>query len=278
MSSFCESRIKEEMVSVIAFSGYALERLRADSRFALYRGRQPGADASILVLAPALDPQPPADQRRLEHEYSLADDFDPTWAVRPLAIERRDGRSMILFEDTGGDFLEGMLGRPFELTRFLQIAVALAVALREVHQRGLVHKDIRPANVFVNAADRVAPPETIDGTFPNLGRERRPHSQPRSRAGTRDWKTAAGPEAAAAACEESFPERFPALLRDVRAQGASPRALFLDDLQSLDTTTLDLLEHLATHSEVRHLMLVGAYRDNEVGPKRREASPNAHGS
>jgi serine/threonine protein kinase len=45
-----------------------------------------------------------------------------------------------------------------------------------------------------------------------------------------------------------------------------PLALFLDDLQWLDRATLDLLEHLVTHSEVRHLLLVGAYRDNEVGP------------
>jgi len=45
-----------------------------------------------------------------------------------------------------------------------------------------------------------------------------------------------------------------------------PLALFLDDLQWLDAATLDLLEHLATHSEVRHLLLIGAYRDNEVGP------------
>jgi PAS domain S-box-containing protein len=52
----------------------------------------------------------------------------------------------------------------------------------------------------------------------------------------------------------------------VFAQAAHPLALFLDDLQWLDIATLDLLEHLVTHSEVRHLLLVGAYRDNEVGP------------
>ena len=45
-----------------------------------------------------------------------------------------------------------------------------------------------------------------------------------------------------------------------------PLVLFLDDLQWLDTATLDLLEHLATYSEARHLLLVGAYRDNEVTP------------
>ena len=43
-------------------------------------------------------------------------------------------------------------------------------------------------------------------------------------------------------------------------------ALFLDDLQWLDKATLDLIEHLGTHPEVRYLLLVGAYRDNEVGP------------
>src|SRR5467141_4602488 len=52
----------------------------------------------------------------------------------------------------------------------------------------------------------------------------------------------------------------------VFARPEHPLALFLDDLQWLDAATLDLVEHLGTHSEVRHLLLVGAYRDNEVSP------------
>jgi predicted ATPase len=51
----------------------------------------------------------------------------------------------------------------------------------------------------------------------------------------------------------------------VFARKEHPLALFFDDLQWLDIATLDLIEHLVTHSEVRHLLLVGAYRDNEVG-------------
>ena len=43
-----------------------------------------------------------------------------------------------------------------------------------------------------------------------------------------------------------------------------PLALFLDDLQWLDAATLDLLEDLLPAADVRHLMLIGAYRDNEV--------------
>jgi PAS domain S-box-containing protein len=49
------------------------------------------------------------------------------------------------------------------------------------------------------------------------------------------------------------------------ARKEHPLALFLDDLQWMDAASLELLEYLVTHSEVRHLLLVGAYRDNEVG-------------
>ena len=52
----------------------------------------------------------------------------------------------------------------------------------------------------------------------------------------------------------------------VFARQEHPLALFLDDLQWLDSATLDLIEHLVAHPEVRRLLLVGAYRDNEVGP------------
>src|SRR6202522_4431372 len=48
------------------------------------------------------------------------------------------------------------------------------------------------------------------------------------------------------------------------ARPGHPLALFLDDLQWLDAATLELLENLITNPDVRYVMLVGAYRDNEV--------------
>jgi PAS domain S-box-containing protein len=50
----------------------------------------------------------------------------------------------------------------------------------------------------------------------------------------------------------------------VFARQEHPLALFLDDLQWLDAATLDLLKDLLTQSDLKHLMLIGAYRDNEV--------------
>ena len=50
----------------------------------------------------------------------------------------------------------------------------------------------------------------------------------------------------------------------VFARPEHPLALFLDDLQWLDAATLDLLEDLLTQTDLQHLLLIGAYRDNEV--------------
>ena len=52
----------------------------------------------------------------------------------------------------------------------------------------------------------------------------------------------------------------------VFARPEHPLALFLDDLQWLDVATLDLLEDLLTRPDLQHLLLIGAYRDNEVHP------------
>ncbi|WP_437275218.1 AAA family ATPase [Sorangium sp. So ce375] len=49
-------------------------------------------------------------------------------------------------------------------------------------------------------------------------------------------------------------------------QKEHPMVLFLDDLQWADAGSLQLLEQLITYTETEHLLLIGAYRDNEVGP------------
>jgi PAS domain S-box-containing protein len=63
--------------------------------------------------------------------------------------------------------------------------------------------------------------------------------------------------------------RFQLVLRrllGVFARSEHPLALFLDDLQWLDAATLDLLENLLTQRDLKHLVLIGAYRNDEVMP------------
>src|ERR1700730_5405988 len=134
----------------------AHQTLRDDGEFALYRAqyRSPtnGTPQPVLVVAPLREHTAPRSLRRLEHEYSLRADLDPAWAVRPLALSVHNGRSVLVLEDPGGEPLERLIGRPMELRQFLRLAIGLSAALGRVHQQGLIHKDINPANALVTAA------------------------------------------------------------------------------------------------------------------------------
>src|SRR3977135_1395495 len=50
----------------------------------------------------------------------------------------------------------------------------------------------------------------------------------------------------------------------VFARAEHPLVIFVDDLQWLDPATLTLIEYLLLHPDTRHLLVIGAYRDNEV--------------
>ena len=74
------------------------------------------------------------------------------WTVQPLELVRDGGRAVLVLEDAGGEPLDRLLSAPMEAGRFLRLAIGIAMALDKVHQRGLVHNDIKPANILVNGA------------------------------------------------------------------------------------------------------------------------------
>ena len=65
------------------------------------------------------------------------------------------------------------------------------------------------------------------------------------------------------AAQNRLDETFLSLVRAI-ATTDHPLALFLDDLQWVDSASLRLVERALTDGETRHLVVVGAYRDNEV--------------
>src|SRR5258708_28930985 len=175
---------------------YVLEPLREGGDFTLYRGRQHGNLSLVLVIALSAEQPSPQSLRRLEHEYSVAAVLDPAWAARPLALTRHEGRTILVLEDPGGEPLDRILerdqGQPLDQTRFLRVAISLAKALGQVHRQGLIHKDIKPANVLVDGAGNVwltgfgiasqlarelqwpVPPQILPGPPPHLA----PHPPP----------------------------------------------------------------------------------------------------
>jgi hypothetical protein len=78
--------------------------------------------------------------------------LDEAWAAQPLDLVRDGGRAMLVLKDPGGEPLELLLGAPMEVGHFLRLASGIAMALGKLHQRGFVHKDIKPTNILVNSA------------------------------------------------------------------------------------------------------------------------------
>jgi len=117
-----------------------------------WRPDDDGYRSAVLIVLPAVDQPSRTSLDRLTHEYELKDELDGAWAARPLDLVRDAGRTVLVLEDSGGEPLDRLLSAPIEAGRFLHLAVGIAGALGKLHQRGLVHKDIKPANILVNGA------------------------------------------------------------------------------------------------------------------------------
>jgi serine/threonine protein kinase len=175
---------------VTTSSGHAHEILWEDGELVLSRSVWDGKPFPLLATMPS-STQPLLEiLARLQHAYALREELDPTWAARPVRLGSHQGRLTLLSEDPGGEPLLRLLGQPLAVTAFLHLAIGVASALAHLHQRGLIHKDIKPANILVNSvtghawltgfgiASRLprerqapAPPEVIAGTLAYMAPE-----------------------------------------------------------------------------------------------------------
>jgi predicted ATPase/signal transduction histidine kinase len=152
-------------------------------------GRE-GERSAALVLLPAVEQPSSACLDRLAHEFGLKDELEGDWAVLPLDLVHEGGRSRLVLEDPGGEPLQRLLGKPMDIESFLRFTIGIAAAVGKLHQRGLVHKDIKPEHILANCPDgqvrltgfglasrlprerqAPAPPETIAGTLAYMAPE-----------------------------------------------------------------------------------------------------------
>src|SRR5262245_20321105 len=140
-----------ERLAVDDLSGYVFDPVWADGELVLSRSAGRDALPRLLTVAPARSSGGARALGRLEWAWALRDVVNAAWAARPMALVQHLGRSTLVLEDPGGELLARLVGHPWEVEPFLRVAIGLAVALGRLHARGLLHKDIKPANILANA-------------------------------------------------------------------------------------------------------------------------------
>src|ERR1700751_2380639 len=94
------------------------------------------------------EPLGPDAQRRLRHEATMLERLRGVAGVAQLAEDARYPETVML-EGVGAASLADMT-RPLPVDKLIHLGLGLARAVAGMHQRGVMHRDIAPANVVLS--------------------------------------------------------------------------------------------------------------------------------
>jgi serine/threonine protein kinase len=122
----------------------------------VYRGRDPrlGRDVAIKVF-PANASADPGRLRRFEQEARAAAALNHPNILAVYDVGVHDGAPYIVLELLDGEMLRRRLaGGPLPVREALDFAVQIAHGLAVAQERGIVHRELKPDNVFITTEGR----------------------------------------------------------------------------------------------------------------------------
>ncbi|MFP4597385.1 MAG: AAA family ATPase [Persicimonas sp.] len=127
------------------------ERLYESPRTLVYRAWQPEEQRSVVLKI--LHSRYPSTRElvRYRHEYDVASHLCGPGIIRVHGLRKHLHGLLLIVEDFGGDSLAQVLERHhFGLNQFLDLALQLVASIEQVHEQGVIHRDINPANTVWN--------------------------------------------------------------------------------------------------------------------------------
>jgi serine/threonine protein kinase/Tol biopolymer transport system component len=123
----------------------------------VFRARDPQLRREVAIkVLPTAFSRDPDRQRRFEQEARAAASLNHPNIVAIHDVGVHEGIGFIVTELLEGETLrERMNGRPLPPRKAVEYAIQIASGLAAGHERGIVHRDIKPDNLFVTTDGRV---------------------------------------------------------------------------------------------------------------------------
>ena len=143
------------MIKMLSFPGYKItEEIYDNNQLKIYRGHSVQDRTPVLIKVLQAGASP-VEVARLMNEYEITLSLTIKGIIKPLRLERLGLNIALIMEDNGNISLgKYLLTSRLELSAFFFIALQLTETLGELHQLGIIHRDLRPENILIHPSTK----------------------------------------------------------------------------------------------------------------------------